>query len=88
MQVFVLPALTGRSLPEAPTGTFPALRSLLRRTLGLAVGVLLLPESVAAHGDVPHEPTIATLWEGWSFEPDVWLPIIVAALAYWLAWRL
>jgi putative copper resistance protein D len=47
----------------------------------------ILPGTVLAHGDVPHEPTLATLWQGWSFEPDIWLPIVLAGLAYWLARR-
>jgi len=84
MQVFVPSVLTGRS---AGTGhRRDHIRSSWRAGL-LALGAVSLPGSVAAHGDVPHAPTIATLWEGWSFELEVWLPIILAALAYGLAKR-
>jgi putative membrane protein len=46
--------------------------------LGLAV-----PVGALAHGEVPGEPTLETLWTGWSFAPDVWLVIVLAGLAYW-----
>lgn len=56
-------------------------------TLGAALALAVLPSAVAAHGPVPHEPTMATLVEGWHFPVEVWLPIILAALVYWLAYR-
>jgi putative copper resistance protein D len=46
---------------------------------------LVLPAAVLAHGRAPSEPTPATLIEGWTFAVDVWLPVILAALAYWKA---
>jgi putative copper resistance protein D len=58
----------------------------LRRVAAL-VGLLALalPTAVSAHGQAPVEPTPAILIEGWSFAVDVWLPLILAALAYWQA---
>jgi putative copper resistance protein D len=38
-----------------------------------------------AHGLAPSAPTAATLVEGWTFDAAVWLPVIVAASAYWMA---
>jgi len=39
---------------------------------------------VAAHGAVPAEPPdVATLLLGWSFEPVLALPLLVAAVAWW-----
>jgi cytochrome c oxidase assembly factor CtaG len=49
---------------------------------------VMLPATVAAQGDAPAAPTLATLWEGWSFEPDVVIPILVAGWAYWQARRM
>ncbi len=45
----------------------------------------LVPTVVAAHGQVPVEPTPSILIEGWSFLADVWLPVILLALVYWQA---
>jgi putative copper resistance protein D len=52
----------------------------------MAAGVLAaLPSAVHAHGQAPLEPSPATLVEAWSFAADVWLPVVLAALAYWKA---
>ena len=53
--------------------------------LGLLVAS---PMSVIAHGSGLQEPSAAILVEGWSFDPLVWLPVIIAAWAYWYAVRL
>jgi putative membrane protein len=44
---------------------------------------LVAPAAVRAHGQAPIEPTPSILVEGWSFAVDVWLPVILMALAYW-----
>ena len=51
----------------------------------LAVALLLAPGVAAAHGQGPAEPTAAVLVEGWTFDLAVWLPVLIAALAYWKA---
>lgn len=43
--------------------------------------------TTGTHASVPPEPSLATLVTGWSFDPTVWIPVIVAALAYALAVR-
>jgi cytochrome c oxidase assembly factor CtaG len=43
----------------------------------------LTPASVLAHGDSPPEPTLATLWTAWSFDVDVWLPVLLLGAMYW-----
>ena len=49
---------------------------------GLAAAVVAPP--VAAHGSVPDAPpSIASIVLGWSFEPAVALPLLVAAIAWW-----
>lgn len=91
----VLPgALSGRSAwlarprdPGRPAARSWSMPSLMRVFVVIGGLLALLPGAVLAHGDVPHAPTVATLWEGWSFEPDIWLPIIAAGLAYGLAKR-
>ena len=49
------------------------------------MGLSLVPGVVAAHGQAPVEPTASVLIDGWSFDVDVWLPVILAGLAYWKA---
>ncbi len=59
---------------------------IVRPALAAASAALLaLPSAVVAHGQAPVAPTPATLVDGWSFSADVWLPVILAALAYWKA---
>jgi len=54
-------------------------------TAAWAVVSLVAPSAVAAHGPVPHEPpTLANLVLGWSFQPTIAIPLILAAIG-WLA---
>ena len=57
---------------------WPAAGAVLA-SLGL---LALLPVPVVAHGQAPVAPGPATLIDGWSFAADVWLPVLLAALAY------
>jgi len=70
--------------PTTHAGAFHIGRRLVSSSLAAAV-VSLLPGGVAAHGQAPVQPTPAILLEGWSFDADIWLPVILAALAYWKA---
>lgn len=54
-------------------------------TAAVLAALVLLPPVAFAHGQAPIEPTLATLIDGWTFDVDVWLPVILAALAYWAA---
>ena len=47
--------------------------------------VILVASPVAAHGQPAAAPSLSTLIDGWSFDVSVWLPVIAAALAYWMA---
>jgi cytochrome c oxidase assembly factor CtaG len=62
-----------------------ALRRCLRSVVAALVPVLIGSSPVAAHGEPATEPTVSTLIDAWSFDVTVWLPIVVAGLAYWLA---
>jgi putative copper resistance protein D len=53
-------------------------------TIAIAVQ-LWAPAVVFAHGQAPVAPRLAILIEGWTFGVDVWLPVMLAALAYWQA---
>ena len=64
---------------ERPAISVSAVRALLPALLA----VLLLPAMVYAQA--PGAPTPATLIDGWSFAADLWLPVILAGLAYWKA---
>ncbi len=59
--------------------------SLFAPLVAAVLLLLLLPASVLAHGQAPVEPTLAMLIEGWTFPVDIWLPVILVALAYWQA---
>jgi putative copper resistance protein D len=50
--------------------------------------LLLFPAAVAAHGTGHAAPSPETLLEAWTFDPSVWVPVVIAALAYWWARRL
>jgi putative membrane protein len=41
--------------------------------------------AAAAHGQAPVEPSLSILFDGWTFVVEVWLPVALAALAYWQA---
>jgi putative copper resistance protein D len=43
---------------------------------------VLFPSTVAAHGQGHAAPSPGTILEGWTFDPSVWVPVILAALAY------
>jgi putative membrane protein len=50
--------------------------------------LLVLPSVAAAHGPVPAQPpTVSNLLLGWSFEPLIILPLVVAAVAWILVTR-
>ena len=57
--------------------------SVLLASTVLAISVLLASTVLAHGGTVPEEaPSAATLLLGWSFDPLVWLPAIVALLLW------
>lgn len=59
----------------------------LAMLLGTGVG-LLIPGVAAAHGPVPHEPpTLAALALGWSFQPTVAIPLLLAAVGWFVLVR-
>jgi putative membrane protein len=75
------PSTIGRAAHREP----PRLGSRrLAPPVAAAVFTLATPAVVFAHGQAPVEPTPAILLEGWSFTVDVWLPVILAALIYWV----
>ncbi len=45
-------------------------------------GVVLVPGVAAAHGIAPGPPDPAMILTGWSFDVEVWLPLLLAAWAY------
>ena len=54
----------------------------------MVAGLLLTVTAVAlAHGLAPPEPDASILLTGWSFDPTVWLPVLLAATVYLLAVR-
>jgi putative copper resistance protein D len=55
---------------------------LLASLLGAA-----LAGPVLGHGSAPPEPTAATLLTGWSFDPLVWLPVLLGVWAWSAAVR-
>jgi putative copper resistance protein D len=59
--------------------------TLLVALLALLLALVLLPAVAVAHGLAPSAPTAATLVEGWTFDVAVWVPVILAASAYWMA---
>ena len=61
------------------------LGSIIFVTAAVLTTLVTLPAVVLAHGQAPVEPSPAILIEGWTFAVDVWLPVILAALAYWQA---
>lgn len=92
----------GRSRPRNPaparsarTGenarVTPSRRVIARRVGAVALGIGLAPAAAAptlAHGrEVPPPPDAASLLLGWSFQPQVVVPLVVAAVAYLWAVR-
>ena len=50
------------------------------RIMALLIGLLTLTQPAAAHGLAPIQP--ATLWQAWSFDAKVLVPLLVAHWAY------
>jgi len=57
----------------------------LARSVLVAFVAIAIPSSAFAHGDGAVEPTVALLIDGWSFDLDLWLPVILMAVVYWKA---
>ncbi len=56
--------------------------------LGIVAGLLLMLPSVAlAHGLATREPDASILLTGWSFDPTIWLPVLLAGAVFLLAVR-
>jgi cytochrome c oxidase assembly factor CtaG len=51
------------------------------------MAALLVPASAAGHGIAPGPPDASTLLTGWSFDVEIWLPILLAAWFYLAAVR-
>jgi putative copper resistance protein D len=62
-----------------------ALRRGLPSVVAAVAPFVLTSSPTLAHGDPAGEPSLSTLVDGWSFDVSVWLPILVAGLAFWLA---
>lgn len=56
-------------------------------TVAAVATSLLLPGVAAAHGVAPDPPTAATLVTGWSLDVVTWLPVLLAAVAFWAGVR-
>ncbi len=69
--------------------TRPVRRTAAPRTLVPAIVLLLLalPAAARAHGPDPGPPGAWLLLGGWSFDPAVWIPVLLAGLLYHLARR-
>ena len=76
-------AIIARGRIDAPCDHGTVVRLLGR--LAVAGAVLAWPASALAHGPVPAEPpSLRTLVLGWSLEPSVAIPLVLAAIG-WLA---
>jgi putative copper resistance protein D len=60
-------------------------RARVLSVAAIAVGLLPWPAAVLAHGQAPVEPSLAILIDGWSFDVDLWIPVILLGFAYWKA---
>jgi putative copper resistance protein D len=69
-----------RHAARAPVAVAAVLVSIMACTVAITGPAL-------AHGEAPTEPTVETVWTAWSFEADVWLPILLAGLAWSAAVR-
>jgi cytochrome c oxidase assembly factor CtaG len=65
----------------------PSIRWLVLAVLQLVAVLALLPITASAHGAGPEEPSLSMLLTGWSFDPLVWGPTLLAGLGYWWAVR-
>lgn len=68
------------------------IRAIPRRPFRLAgvsggawFALLVGSGTAAAHGDAAVEPSVSILVEGWSFEADLWIPVLLAGVIYWRA---
>jgi putative copper resistance protein D len=63
-------------------------RSAVRWACALLVPlVLATPGAATAHGPDPGPPDATLALGGWSFDVEIWLPVLLAAWAYWAARR-
>jgi putative copper resistance protein D len=46
---------------------------------------VLAPSIAVAHGEAGRAPSLSLLIDGWDVSADVWLPVLLAAFAYWKA---
>jgi cytochrome c oxidase assembly factor CtaG len=80
---------TVRGASTRPAGRPVHRERLLGRTLtvhlAVVVALLALPGVTLAHGVAAQAPSLGTLIDGWHFNVDVWLPVLIAALLYWKA---
>ena len=58
---------------------------LVRASVGMAGFVLMSGGRAQAHGDAAVEPSVGLLVTGWSFDADLWIPVLLAAFFYWRA---
>ena len=71
----------------APSARMPA-ATILAAFTALPIAALLAVPSALAHGDgVPPPPDLAAFLTGWSFYPQVVIPLLAAAAAYLWAVR-
>ena len=54
-------------------------------TISVAWLALAGTRPAAAHGDAAVEPSAAILIDGWSFEADLWIPVLLTGFFYWRA---
>lgn len=54
----------------------------LARAVGASVGLMSLPTLAAAHGVATGPPEAGMVLTGWSFDIEVWLPVLLAAWGY------
>src|SRR5690606_1641325 len=71
-------------MARRPGALVRAIPTMVGLSVVATVGV---PSVVRAHGTAPGAPEISTLWTGWSFDVEVWLPVIVAGWLYLRAVR-
>lgn len=64
-----------------------AARVAAAATASAAFLLVLLPAAASAHGLVTGPPDLSTLVNGWSFDVETWLPILLAGAGYQLAVR-
>ncbi|HYO42991.1 MAG TPA: cytochrome c oxidase assembly protein [Candidatus Limnocylindrales bacterium] len=74
--------------PPRPTRRARGVDAGLAAGLGVALAAVAAPAALAHGGAVPDvPPDVANLLAGWSGDPLVWLPAIVALVLWWLGVR-